>query len=197
MRIFITVLVLIFSFQSWTKADDISDFEIEGISIGDSLLDHFTLEKIINENNHTFYPSSRKFFQINFENVSNFKTYQHLTALVKLDDKNYIIYVLTGYIDYKKNINDCYRQEKKVINDIKNILSNVDLEEYGKLKKKVDKTGESTLTINQFFFTSGDLIKISCHDWSKSFEAEGEIDSISVSVTSKEAYDWFVDEAYN
>ena len=40
MRIFFTVLVLIFGFQSWTKADDIRDFEIEGISIGDSLLDY-------------------------------------------------------------------------------------------------------------------------------------------------------------
>ena len=38
----ITTIVLIFSLQSWTKADDISDFQIEGISIGDSLLDIFT-----------------------------------------------------------------------------------------------------------------------------------------------------------
>ena len=36
MRIFLSILILIFSFQSWTKADDIRDFEIEGISIGDS-----------------------------------------------------------------------------------------------------------------------------------------------------------------
>jgi len=48
MRVFIAVLVLIFSFQSWTKADDIRDFEIEGISIGDSLLDYFTEEEINN-----------------------------------------------------------------------------------------------------------------------------------------------------
>ena len=40
------VLVLTFSLQSWTKADDISEFEIEGISIGDSLLDHFDENKI-------------------------------------------------------------------------------------------------------------------------------------------------------
>ena len=38
MRVFIAVLVLIFSLQSWTKANDISDFEIEGMSIGDSLV---------------------------------------------------------------------------------------------------------------------------------------------------------------
>jgi len=36
------------SFQSLSKADDISDFQIEGISIGDSLLDHFK-ENEINE----------------------------------------------------------------------------------------------------------------------------------------------------
>ena len=39
MRVFLAVLVLIFSLQSWTKADDISELEIEGMSIGDSLLD--------------------------------------------------------------------------------------------------------------------------------------------------------------
>ena len=46
MRVFIIILVLIFSLQSWTKADDISDFEIEGMSIGDSALDFFTEEHI-------------------------------------------------------------------------------------------------------------------------------------------------------
>ena len=48
MKVFIAVLVLIFSFQSLTKADDISEFEIEGISIGDSLLDHLSKEEILN-----------------------------------------------------------------------------------------------------------------------------------------------------
>ena len=42
MRIFITVLFLILSLQSWTKADDIRDFQIEGMSIGDSLLDYIS-----------------------------------------------------------------------------------------------------------------------------------------------------------
>ena len=40
MKLFLTVLILIFSLQSWTKADDIRDFEIEGMSIGVSLLDY-------------------------------------------------------------------------------------------------------------------------------------------------------------
>ena len=47
MRVFLTVLILIFSLQSWTKADDIRDFEIEGISIGESLLKYFDEETCV------------------------------------------------------------------------------------------------------------------------------------------------------
>ena len=59
MKVFIAVLVLIFSLQSLTKADDISEFEIEGISIGDSLLDIFT-KKEIDSIEPTYYPNSKK-----------------------------------------------------------------------------------------------------------------------------------------
>ena len=39
------ILILIFSFQSLTKADDIREFELEGISIGDNLFNHITKEQ--------------------------------------------------------------------------------------------------------------------------------------------------------
>ena len=35
------ILILTLSFQTLIKADDIRDFEIEGMSIGDSLLEFF------------------------------------------------------------------------------------------------------------------------------------------------------------
>ena len=40
MRSFIIYLLIIFSLQSWTKADDIKDFDIDGVSIGESLLNY-------------------------------------------------------------------------------------------------------------------------------------------------------------
>ena len=46
MKAILIFLILIISLQSWTKADDISDFEIEGISIGDSVLDFFSEDEI-------------------------------------------------------------------------------------------------------------------------------------------------------
>ena len=49
----IIVFLVLINFQSWTKAGDISDFEIEGISIGESLLEHFSEEEILaNEVNY-------------------------------------------------------------------------------------------------------------------------------------------------
>ena len=41
MRVFIAVLFLIYSLNSFTKADDVRDFQLENMSIGDSLLDFF------------------------------------------------------------------------------------------------------------------------------------------------------------
>ena len=68
MRVFIAVLVLIFSFQSWTKADDISDFEIEGMSIGDSLLNYFSEEEIL-KNNINYPYKDDKYFVVGFKNI--------------------------------------------------------------------------------------------------------------------------------
>ena len=65
MKVFITVLVLIFSLQSWTKADDIRDFEIEGMSLGDSLLDYVS-EGVI-KSNKSFYINQKKWQLIIFQ----------------------------------------------------------------------------------------------------------------------------------
>ena len=47
MKTLLTLFVLFFS--SSVVAEDISDFEIEGISIEDSLLDYMSVEEIISE----------------------------------------------------------------------------------------------------------------------------------------------------
>ena len=58
MRIFLSVLILIFSLQFIAKADDISDFQIEGMSVGDSLLNYLTKEEI-NNLPYRWYPKKK------------------------------------------------------------------------------------------------------------------------------------------
>ena len=53
MKTLLTLFVLLFSTSVF--ADNISDFEIEGISIGDSLLDYFSEEEIIEQIKETRY----------------------------------------------------------------------------------------------------------------------------------------------
>ena len=51
MRIFLFVFILFLSLQSFTKANDIKDFELEGLSLGDSLLNFFNKKQITTEMN--------------------------------------------------------------------------------------------------------------------------------------------------
>ena len=106
MRVFIAVLVLIFSLQSWTKADDIRDFEIEGISIGDSVLDFFSKEEI--KKNTWDYFKSKEFTPLQFDNPSFAKTYDAIDIQYKTSDKNFTIMGLSGIIFYtdKKKITE-------------------------------------------------------------------------------------------
>ena len=55
MRVFLSVIIIIFNLQSWTKADDIRDFQIEGMSVGDSLLDYLSEQEILNSKRESKY----------------------------------------------------------------------------------------------------------------------------------------------
>ena len=59
MKRLLLILILTSSFQSMAKADDIRDFEIEGMSIGDSLLDFFSEEEITIKNKNYHYSSKK------------------------------------------------------------------------------------------------------------------------------------------
>ena len=96
MKRFLLILILTFSFQSWTKADDLKDFEIEGISLGDSLLDFYTKEEIDKSlPGVAYYPKSKKFKVIRF-NIKDSELYDSIQAHIKDNNKDYIIYAIKG-----------------------------------------------------------------------------------------------------
>ena len=96
MRIFLSALILIFSFQSWTKADDINEFEIEGMSVGDSLLDYFNLSEIqVAEDNVSYYQKSNKYKIIWFYSKTR-ELFDYINITLKDNDKKYIIYGVRG-----------------------------------------------------------------------------------------------------
>ena len=64
-------------------ADDIRDFEIEGISIGDSLLDFMTIEEI-NYSKLNYVTDDKKYYVIGY--YENLKTYEGVEIYLKRND---------------------------------------------------------------------------------------------------------------
>ena len=108
MRIFLSLLVLIFSLQSWTKADDISEFEIEGISIGDSLLDYYSDSKI-QDSKMNYLEGKRNFYVVGVNDGS--KLYDNIEFYLKTGDKKYLIYGISAGIFYRDNYNQCEKKK--------------------------------------------------------------------------------------
>ncbi len=85
------LFLLLFSFQTSSQAGDIRDFQIEGMSIGDSLLDYFSAEIIEEKKKEKInFPKSKKFYRIVFK--SNEVTYDFIGVYLKKNDSIYIIY---------------------------------------------------------------------------------------------------------
>jgi hypothetical protein len=177
MRIFLTVLILIFSLQFWTKADDISDFEIEGMSIGDSLLDHFSEKNIIKELNSEYvYKYKTDFIRIGagtgegFYLIKNTKQYDDIGITLKLKDKRYIIYSLSGRIFCYEKIKDCFDDQTKITNDLKKFLGNSVKFETWEIVNPDDKTKKSKIFHNDFKpKKSNGLITVGVYNYSKSY----------------------------
>ena len=195
MKKIIIVFLFLFNFQSWTKADDIRDFEIEGMSIGDSLLLYMTKEEIDGKKKLN-YPGSKKFIGLLYIS-SDFKTYEVIQVHIKSNDKNYIIYEMAAKILYKNNINDCYPKKDLIVKELTELLKDAEINDVGTLSHDGDKSGESKTTQVLFEFKSGAGAKVGCFDWSKKFETENKyIDNLNVSIGSKEAIEWFRKEAF-
>ena len=98
------LFLLLFSFQTSSWADDIRDFQIEGMGIGDSLLDYFS-ENEIKGWHKTLYPASKKFHQIEAgASNSSFELYDDVGFHIKSNDKKYIIASLKGAKFFKNNL---------------------------------------------------------------------------------------------
>ena len=197
MKVFIIVLVLIFSLQSWTKADDISDFEIEGMSVGDSALDYFSEEEMKNFYPIN-YPASNKFagFEVPLDNIvtKSFKTYDTIGFHFKKSDKNLKFVGLKGIIEYPNNIKDCLKQKRKVVQEIRSILNNSKEENY---EGGYGSESKSVAYISDFIQQNGH-IRVWCSDWDQKTETDkGFLDDLSVAIETVDFINWINDGAYN
>jgi len=195
MKTLLTFFVLLFS--SSVVAEDISDFQIEGMSIGDSLLDYFTLKEIAADKYTNIYdniPYDVSYFDKGVIYSSGYRistTYDEIRITYKKRDKNYIIHSTEGRKFYSKNSNNdiqnCYPLKDQIVKDFsKELLKNSNVITKN-IKKEHDGYKGSYTNIYYFNFEDGSRISVGCYDYSLK---EKFYDKLWLSIDSSEfAYD--------
>ena len=149
-----------------SQADDIQDFQIEGMSLGDSALDYFSEEEIKNNKNYP-YNKSKKYF-VFAKRLQNSDFYEAIQLAIKDNDKKYIIENLSGKIFYNDNQDECNKKRSLIVKEITQIFSkNVKINIDENYKMPGDKTGKSINDATFFRFPNGHIASVECTDWSK------------------------------
>ena len=190
MKILLTLLVLLFS--SSVLAEDVSDFEIEGMSIGDSLLDYFSKTEIENLRNYDDLPSSMKFRITWFEsNEFNMNLYEGMQIYHKPEDNNFIIHGLNGYV-YCYNNNECEKLFNNILNEMSIFFKNVEKTGGDTLVHPDDKSGKSTAT-NYYFELINGWATVQYRNWSSEVQWQS---SVVIEIFTNEVDEWIVNNYF-
>lgn len=168
------------------KADDIKDFEIEGMSIGDSLLDFVNKNKIIK------IKSPNKKLEIVRARINqNLKTYDFVKFWWFDKDKNYKIVGIAGELKFNNDLKGCKKKQNEIVDSIKKTLTNFTI--YKDVNNYYDdKSGKSKVYHYAFNFKSKDNINIQCYIFSKDYKKKSNfIDNLRVMIVTKEMDDHY------
>ena len=169
MKKLLAIIILSLCFITPSQADDIREFQIEGMSIGDSLLNDFSITKLeeikssidfknIIHNKYCFQPLKKS-------------QYEDICIYTLLEDKNYKIESISGFLSCPE-ILPCLDRLNIIDNEIKSLFKNAKRKKY-KNKHLVDKTGKSMETGVVYIFPSKDVAGVVVLDYSKEIIDQG------------------------
>ena len=195
MKKYLLIIILALSFQSWTMAEDITDFEIEGMSIGDSLLSYMNKNLIVNamKDKDIAYYYEDDFVSISTWDIkNNFKTYDDIGVVLKIDDSQHKIFALEGtlYMDENSNIQKCYNKQNEIALDIKNSLN---LENNGDtwfVKKENLQKHQLSVKYIDFELRDGGSIRITCYEILKGVRKNSNLNLLYVVVNSSSFWNY-------
>ena len=175
------LFLIFFSFSAPSFADDISDFQIEGISIGDSLLDYMSEEEI-KENVVYVYPD-KKF------TVSVYKKSSEMYDLgvgieYKSNDQTYKIHGVQGRVGFENDIEGCYKKQDEIEKEISSMFDKVKKEDWGilVLHLKGEAAEGSTFKPITFDLNNGAVATVECYHYSDTPQD----DNLKITTNSKE-----------
>ena len=193
MKKILTIIILSLCFISSVQADDIRDFQIEGISVGYSLLNFYS-EKKIKRYDPLYYPASKKFYQIVIL-IKNGR-YDALNINVKEGDKKYIVHSIKGLKNYDNRHKDCLEEKKNILSEISSIAKNTKKKKY---KSNFSNRFGKSFAIGTNFEVSNGSFTAYCAKWDKKNKdviSKSWVDTLNVNMATTEWMNWIDYEAY-
>ena len=194
MKLLFIYFFLFIVIQSPAKTDDIRDFEIEEISIGDSLLNYYSKETIKEAYNNASYYKDETFAVLFIP--KNSKNYDKIQVTLNPKDKSHKIFGIDGILYFDDNIDGCNKKKKEIVTDLEKIFTDfnkIDDDDY----YTADPTKNSFDYGTWFFFNSGGFVSVNCTKMGKEIrDKNGWRDQLAVSVTSKVLEKFLSDSAY-
>tara|TARA_B100002052_G_scaffold255035_1_gene244988 strand:+ start:1154 stop:1747 length:594 start_codon:yes stop_codon:yes gene_type:complete len=174
MKNLLAIIILSLCFVTSSNAEDIRDFQIEGMSIGDSLLKFYSKKEI--KNNYHFerelYKNQNEVNHIVLFKKPYFKNYDSVQIHFEKNDSRFVIIGIDGMINFPDNFNACKKKMSEIAFDLDKSF-NFDEKRTSEGLHPGDKTGKSKFSKVSFFLkptSSGAEIEIICYDNSKEFK---------------------------
>ena len=203
------LLILLFSIFLLSSpsvfADDISDLSIEGISIGDSLLDYMTEDEIlkqIEKNKDSYYYLNEPNKYVDVYLFEDFPTYEKMSFFIKNNSTNqyvtnknekYTILFIRGMITYIEDFEGCIQKRDEIVEVLSGMFSNTQKIE-NVWTDKMDPSGNSIFDDVTFIFDSEDRIVARCNNWDENYRSKMNwSEGLHIAIQPIEIYEWTSD----
>ena len=191
---FIAIICLCWLIPS--KANDIRDLQIEGMSVGDSLLNYMSEIDIKKEiestkNHYSYLEDPLRFREVYFfSNNNNFNIYKTVSVMFKNNDTKYKIVFIRGMKDYVENLQGCISKRSEISEQIETIIPKYS-KDFREGKSRLDKSGKSTTNNIYYIFNSGDGIILACNNWEEKLRKKNNwTEGLSVVLRTNEVGSW-------
>ena len=184
MKKFLVILILVLGLQTSSQADDIRDFQIEGMSVGDSLLDYITEEELNDKPKYIY--DNKKYITIIISKPS-FEIYDEVQIVYESKDK--IIHNIEAFINYEHNIKDCYKKKDEIALQLTEYFKNQTekIWEQNDRNYQGDKYNQSRFSAVNFDFYGGGGVRVLCYDMGEKISKEESWpDALAISINSIE-----------
>tara|TARA_R110002096_G_scaffold103192_1_gene227506 strand:+ start:89 stop:622 length:534 start_codon:yes stop_codon:yes gene_type:complete len=123
-KLSVFISLFLFSFATISNAENIKDFQIEGIAIGDNLLDYYSEKEIkeLMKTNSRPVDGNRRFTEMILEDLNGqpLEQYEYLSLVFKNNDNNYHIHGIGGMISMQ--ISDCKKAQQEISKQITEVF---------------------------------------------------------------------------